>query len=265
VRTLLLTLLLCLPATAQAQDEPAETEPADAVEAAVPPPPTALPPEEAARRAQVAHDSYCADVKGGADALAAQATSAVGPVWTEVVRSHEATDVLYLLYWRGLLARCLGHSDRARVSLETFLAADPDAQGLQGMRKDAEIRLRRLMKDTGELEVPQSARTGATVAGVILGVTAGATGALAGWQADFFVVNRSNLINVRHATADADALIAAGDIHLGATIGLGVGCVASLAGSIAGFAGSQRGKKVAALPILIPQRDGASIALGGRW
>ncbi len=293
MRILASLLLLVLSAAAHAgegvPDVPLEDQALPVEDRAVPAPPAPLPPGEAATRAQAAHDSYCGTVSGEAEALAAQATSDVGDVWSEVVRSHEASGAVYLLYWRGLLARCLRHDDRAKAALSAFLAADLDGQGLDGMRRDAQIRLRRLQKDAGDLEVPLAVRRASAAVGVALAVTSAATGALAAWQADHFSVNRSDLTTLRHSTADADALIAAGDQHLGAAIGLGVGSVGSLIGSVAAFAGSRPrarsrvgarswrgvpgrvagrdGGPRASAPAawLVPTEGGLAVGVGWRW
>ena len=248
---------------------PDSPPPAEDLAAPVPPPPMALPPEEAASQAEQAHSSYCADVAGGAEALAAQATSDVGAVWMEVARSWDAHHVPYLLYWRGLLARCLKQSDRAMESLEAFLAEDLSGQGLEGMRRDAQVRLRRLRKDAGVLEVSPAERKGSAAAGVALAVSSAATGALASWQLDHFLVNREKVMVRPHATADLDQLLADGDGYLGATLALGVACVGSLAGSVAAIARSAKprpgGTQLAATPLPWAVAGPDTLVLGLSW
>jgi hypothetical protein len=101
--------------------------------------------ESAALAAVAAHEAWCADVRSASDeAKAADATAEVAAAWREVDVALEMSREPYLLYWRGLLAECLRHPDRALGSLREFVTAAGDDPSLGALVQDAERRIRRL-------------------------------------------------------------------------------------------------------------------------
>jgi hypothetical protein len=84
-------------------------------------------------------DAYSADVDRAADA-----TRRVADAWAEVDRVHEQTRSSYLLFWRGVLAQCLGRPESARDDLEQFVAAEDRKGPFADLVRQAERRLRRL-------------------------------------------------------------------------------------------------------------------------
>lgn len=114
--------------------------------------------EEVAARAQRAHEEHCPEVAGtGDEGDAARAIGEVSAVWVDVTEVYEETGATWLLYWRGVLAQCLGQSDRAAEALAGFLESDPTSEGLTAMMHDAHKRLRRLRPDDVPIRAPRPA------------------------------------------------------------------------------------------------------------
>ncbi len=107
---------------------------------------TAVDPAELAVRASDAHHEYCAEIYSGELSLVAAGYKEVAGLWEEVDAGHEQTSDPVLLYWRGVLALCLGQDDLARADLQGFLdVLDDDRRaGLRPMVRDARQRLDRL-------------------------------------------------------------------------------------------------------------------------
>ena len=95
----------------------------------LPAPASASPAEDAAVLAAGVKDQYCADIFHQRVTLKAGSLKEVAAAWETVSEAYDATDELYLLYWRGTLAQCLnGFDDTARQDLEAFWqrsAGDP--------------------------------------------------------------------------------------------------------------------------------------------
>jgi hypothetical protein len=102
------------------------------------------PSMDAALHASEVNDSYCADLYSGKVDVAAGATVAVAEVWQQVSVVYEGTRAPYLLYWRGVLAQCLGRDDAAKADLEAFVRAPGGSSMFADMVRKANGRLRRL-------------------------------------------------------------------------------------------------------------------------
>ena len=257
MRTLLLSMtLLMLPATARAQDAA----------------------EEVAAKASKAHTEHCAQAAGtGAESDAAQAISEVGAVWAEVARVHEATGASWLLYWRGLLAQCIGQDERAAEALVDFMESEPEADGMEAMALEARKRLRRLRPDYVPPQPPKAPkpprvpptpeerqRAGRGAGGIVLAL--GAVGAGFGSGVGFAQLSatRTAVAASLHTRAESDALIAQGDGQMVASVGLAVGAGVAAVASIAAFANRAAvGVEVAAMPV--PLAGGLGLAVSGRW
>lgn len=104
--------------------------------------------EAAALKSHNVVESHCADVYASDHALAAEVSAIVSLQRSEVAALYESNPVPYLLYWRGVLAQCLGVHDKAISDLSAFVAL-PGA--LPDQVKDAEHRLRRIARSLKEL------------------------------------------------------------------------------------------------------------------
>ena len=138
--------------------------------------------EEAAVAAADALDRHCAaDLLGSDVTLKAGSLKEVASVWEAVSAAYDEEPLLYLLYWRGALAQCLGgFDDNARADLEAFWTGAEGDTSLVDQRTDATRRLRRLGVTVGG----QEATVGRPALGIGVGLVA-AGGAFAGlgtWQ-----------------------------------------------------------------------------------
>ena len=80
---------------------------------------------DAAGLAYSVHTEHCADVAAAATSTkTAQQTAIVTDAWSTLIEVYEATGRSYLLYWRGLLAQCLGQEERAGQDLQLFVALE---------------------------------------------------------------------------------------------------------------------------------------------
>ncbi len=258
-----LLLLITAPAAAQTaeDDGPGAGVPSPTGTPEAPPAAGSIDAHAVAERAQAAHDEHCARVAGaGEESGAARALVEVGAVWAEVAEAHEATGESWLLYWRGMLAQCLGQDERAEEAFVAFLATDPSSQGLDGLGSDARKRLSRL---TGEpvREAPPTAFAGSIVAGISLAGGAAATGIGAGFTLRGISVVHGHLTAGLQDRTAVDADIAEGDGLVGASVGLVAGAVAcGIASGVAfGSVGAAAGVAV------VPTDRGVHVALGGRW
>ena len=247
----LLLLLLTLPATAWAQG----------------------PAEEVAAKAQQAHDEHCADVaSAGAESDAARATVEVGEVWAEVAEVYDATGATWLLYWRGLLAQCIGQEERAADALVEFIESDPTTEGLTAMANDARKRLKRLRPDYEPPKpqrlppTPEQRRHGGQVgAGVVLGLGAAGAGVGSGLGFVQLSATHTTLTTARHSTAEVEGLLDQGDAQLAAGIGLAVGAGVAVVASIGVLARAARRPKVEVAVLAAPMDGGVALGVGGRW
>lgn len=226
------------------------------------------PAEAVAARAQAVHEAHCADVAVADDSGAAQAIGEVSAVWVDVADVHQETGATWLLYWRGLLAQCIGQEERAREALTEFLASDAGDEGMGAMVGDARLRLKRMdgASPVRSASAPLSPeRSGRIVAGLSFGIGAG--GAAAGSAAGLVQhsTTAAQLTSNLWSTDEADTLIATGDGQLAASIGLIGGAVAATVGSVAAFVASGEDTVPPVAVIVSPRHGGAMVALGGRW
>ena len=249
--TLLLLPLLLLPATGWAQGAA----------------------EEVAAKAQKVHEEYCAKVAGaGAEGDAARATVEVGEVWAAVADVHEATGATWLLYWRGLLAQCIGQEERAADALVKFLESDPTSEGLAAMARDARKRLGRLRPDYVVPKLKRSPptpeqhrRRGQIAGGVVLALGAGGAGVGSGFGFVHLSATHATLTNARHTTAEVEGLLDQGDGQIAAGIGLALGAGAAVAASIAVLARAGTRPRVEVAVLAAPIAGGVALGLGGSW
>ncbi len=234
--------------------------------------------EQIAAKAQKTHQENCAEAAGaGAESDAALATAEVGAVWAEVALVHEETGATWLLYWRGLLAQCIGQTERAADALTEFVQSDASVTGMDAMVRDARKRLKRLRpggvppKRATPAKVPrpppspeQRARSGRVVGGIVLAMGAVGVGVGSGVGFSEFSSTRTTLTTQVLLAADSDSLITRGDGQIAASVGLAIGAGFVAVASIAAFAGASRlSPQVAVLAVPLP--DGAGLVLGGRW
>ncbi len=242
------------------------------------------PPEDAAVAAATALDEHCAnDLLGTNVTRKAGSLKEVASVWEDVSVAYDASPELYLLYWRGALAQCLGgFDDNARTDLETFWQRAADDPALVDQRRDAAQRLRRLgVKVSDDVERPRAAL------GIGVGMVAagGAFGALSGWQASELVQAEADYTAGGMTTAQVDAARDRGVTAATATNALGSAAVGLAVASVPLFLVdallfsprtrartatqartrlAQRSPQV--LPLLGASPDGSlSLTLVGRW
>jgi hypothetical protein len=103
-----------------------------------------------AARAWEVHQAQCAEVAAGSDAAAADSMVEVTEVWREIISTYEKTGASFLLYWRGVLAQCLGQPERAAEDLQLFVALEQLEEAFMPQVRDARTRLRRMGISTTE-------------------------------------------------------------------------------------------------------------------
>ncbi len=226
------------------------------------------PAEEIATRAQHAHEAHCPEVAGTEDeGDAARAIVEVGGVWAELADVHDATGATWLLYWRGLLAQCIGQDARAVEALIGFVESGAEAEGMAAMVRNARKRLRRLAPDYSppkrQRSVPSAEVRGRVAGGVALAV--GAAGAGVGSSVGFGTLSNTHatLTGATHPAAEAESLVVTGDGQLAAGVGLAVGALA--AGVAAGAVFGATAAKVEVAAGVAPLEDGLVLLVGGRW
>jgi hypothetical protein len=149
--------------------------------------------EEVALEAQRVHSEYCGSLQGADRGLAGESFAVVGPAWSRVSEAYRATEVIYLLYWSGLLSECLGRRHDAVSDLEAFLGDDA-SRPLVSMVADARWRLRRGTRGkAGTATMPRKRRPRSSVdrvrrggprfiPGIGLGIAAVVGGVVAGGE-----------------------------------------------------------------------------------
>ena len=107
---------------------------------------SAFADEELAVTASDVHHEFCAEIYSGNVTLVAEGYREVATTWENVDKEYGETGDIVLLYWRGLLAQCLGQGELAREDLTTFVESqDKEQQNkLRMMTADAKKRLNRM-------------------------------------------------------------------------------------------------------------------------
>lgn len=92
------------------------------------------------------NQEYCAEIYAQDVGLAAQGYQKVAAAWEAVDLGYENTDSSVLLYWRAVLAQCLGQAEIAERDLQVLVQREADAEDsdIAGMLGDAQRRLKRL-------------------------------------------------------------------------------------------------------------------------
>lgn len=250
-RLLLTVLVLCLAGPAHAAKIPEQ--------------------QWAAVRAAEVHGKHCADTNDDSIERAGSAIAAVGETYASLDGLPERTGATGLLYWRGLLAECLGFRSRATDDLLAFLEEhENDTTWVEPVR-DAMRRLERMgvVLETGGASAPRPGAVAGVIGGASLGAGAGVLGALAGVRAqqrnDLEAIYYSGTVQSgEFASLDAQGIAAARDANgfLAGAVGLGVGAIATAL--IGGLIRPSRGSTTFAL---LPAFDGerATLWLAGRW
>ena len=101
-------------------------------------------PVDAAARANEVNQTYCGDAYSRDIELAADSMRRVAEAWSLVNEVYEETDAPYLLFWRGVLAQCLGRPEHAHEDLGSFVVSQNDSGSYADLVRQAKLRLRRL-------------------------------------------------------------------------------------------------------------------------
>ena len=233
--------------------------------------------DEAALAAHQTREAHCPDV-GALDVTKAAASVAqVATVWQQVSEAYEAEGVTYILYWRGMLAQCLGYDDKAISDLSAFIKSDAERAESGGMIADARRRLNFLMRGTSARPPPPPA----AALGVGFLVGSGVFGALTISQGVQVEDNDDEFKAETHDAAGRQILLEERAPLVAATNGLGAAAISCLTASLISFgvhlatskpkvsvSGSKsRQQPVPKLSIGIgPTRDGGlAIGIGGSW
>jgi hypothetical protein len=102
------------------------------------------PAVEAALEADQVNQEHCASLFTAQVDRAASATVAVAESWQSVDEIYGQTGAVYLLYWRGALAQCLGRDEAAAADLNSFIESQGGSTMFASLVQSAKTRLRRL-------------------------------------------------------------------------------------------------------------------------
>jgi hypothetical protein len=162
--------------------------------------------EELAVLANDVNQEHCAGIYTQDVSLAAQGYQKVAGAWETVDLGYEETRSPVLLYWRAVLAQCLGQDEIAERDLQEFAQQQDgtDDSDLAGMLGDAQRRLKRLAVKPdpappafGGLDPPRTVLlVGAAVtAGTGFAICLGAyrTGSLQTEEAPYIAARRANI------------------------------------------------------------------------
>jgi hypothetical protein len=129
---------------------------------------------------------HCAEIYAEDIALVARGYQEVAGAWEAIDEGYDDTGSSNLLYWRGVLAQCLGQQEMALADLHNFVrwTEGVDDEQLGGMVADADRRIRHLTTALGQTTNRATVRlTPREQAGATLLVSGGALAAAG------FVVN----------------------------------------------------------------------------
>lgn len=185
-----------------------------------------LSADELAVLAAEVHTEHCAAIHSTNPQSAEEGYAAAEDTWGKLDQTLRESEVPqpYLLYWRGLLAACLGKDEQARSDLEGFVnasafltAAAPEREGqLKSMVGDSQRRLRRLTRGQGRADQPTRAGVALLIAG---GLTAGGGFALnAGFYSRYYQPTTTDQTTYDWARGGANVGLAVG--IAGAAIGV---------------------------------------------
>jgi len=102
------------------------------------------PSLDLAMEADSVNQEHCADLYSSQVGQAASSTLVVAEVWGRLSEVYETSKAPYLLYWRGVLAQCLGRDDAAVEDLNAFVASQEGQTMFDDLVRKAKARLRRL-------------------------------------------------------------------------------------------------------------------------
>ena len=102
------------------------------------------PAVEVALEADQVNQEHCASLYTVQVERAASATVAVADAWLRVDEIYAETGAVYLLYWRGALAQCLGREEAAVTDLTAFVESQSGSTMFASLVQNAKTRLRRL-------------------------------------------------------------------------------------------------------------------------
>ncbi len=103
------------------------------------------PSIDAATQASAVNQEECANVHTLKQRTSAAGVQKVAEVWNEVGRVYEEEGKApYLLFWRGVLAQCLGRNELAVLDLESFVASQKGQTMFVDLVRQSKSRLKRL-------------------------------------------------------------------------------------------------------------------------
>ena len=235
--------------------------------------------DEAALAAHQTREEHCSDVGTINVTKAAASVTQVATVWQQVSEAYEAEQISYILYWRGMLAQCLGYDDKAVSDLSAFIKSDAEHTESAGMLADARRRLNFL--ERGRSAPPPPPPSAASVLGVGFLVGSGVLGALSISQGVLVLGNDDEFKAEPHDAAGRQILLDERAPLVAATNGLGAAAIGCFTASLVSFGvhlatskpklsviGSMsRQQPLPKLSIGVgPTGDGGlAIGLGGRW
>jgi len=99
---------------------------------------------DAALAASTVIDQHCAGAWGSEEASSIESLEAVLPVYKQTVQAYEAEAQPYLLYWRAVLAQCLGRFEPAKADLIEFVESQEGSEIYADQVRQARLHLRRV-------------------------------------------------------------------------------------------------------------------------
>ncbi len=183
--------------------------------------------EELATLANDVNQEYCAEIYTQDVRLAAQGYQRVAAAWEAVDLGYEENSSSILLYWRAVLAQCLGQDEIAQRDLLDLVQRSTDAEDdeLAGMLGDAQRRLKRL-EARSDRRSPASGRLGTARTVFLVGSAVTATTGFAVCLGAY----RVGSLQTEEAPYKAARRANIGGFVVGLTgIGIGVTCLLTLA------------------------------------
>jgi len=220
--------------------------------------------ESAALMAQAIIEGPCGHVESNNRTLADAARQSAQQALDAVEGARASSRKVYLLYWSGVLAQCLGQLDEAQARLEAFVSLRAESALWTSLVEDATRRLRILMAADPDADKPNPWRIVGAVGGGALGLTAVGTGLGAGSAWTDSQEISAQLYAEPHRPAALGSLLAEGEALSGQHRGLVVATAALGATSAALLAVALASSDRPAFALL-PTSDGVVLALGGRW